>query len=135
MARGFSRMRRMTADLLFALIRCIRVIRVLFEFQINAECLNCLFIFLSSLRIIFAMASPDLQKASTPIRHRKLTIRSRFVKTATNEGMWTDCLPNQQLVDHHARLAKGGIGLTTIAHGAVNPDGRTNEWQMHFLES
>jgi 2,4-dienoyl-CoA reductase-like NADH-dependent reductase (Old Yellow Enzyme family) len=71
-----------------------------------------------------------MEKALTPITLRKLTIRNRFIKTATNEGMWENGLPSQRLVDHHARLAEGGIGLTTVAYGAVNPDGRTMETQM-----
>jgi 2,4-dienoyl-CoA reductase-like NADH-dependent reductase (Old Yellow Enzyme family) len=73
-----------------------------------------------------------MQKAFTPITLRNLTIRNRFIKTATNEGMWDDGLPTQNLVDHHARLAQGGIGLTTVAYGAVHPDGRTMEHQMYM---
>lgn len=71
-----------------------------------------------------------MQKAFTPITLRDLTIRNRFIKTATNEGMWENGLPSQNLIDHHARLAQGGIGLTTVAYGAVHPDGRTHETQM-----
>jgi 2,4-dienoyl-CoA reductase-like NADH-dependent reductase (Old Yellow Enzyme family) len=71
-----------------------------------------------------------MQKAFTPIKLRDLTLRNRFIKTATNEGMWTDGLPSQQLIDHHARLARGEVGMTTVAYGAVHPDGRTNETQM-----
>src|SRR5512138_1868833 len=71
-----------------------------------------------------------MQKAFTPIQLRQLALRNRFIKTATNEGMWSDGLPSQQLIDHHARIARGGVALTTVAYGAVNPDGRTNEWQM-----
>lgn len=71
-----------------------------------------------------------MQKAFTPIRLRKLIIRNRFIKTATNEGMWTDGLPSERLIAHHARLTQGGVGMTTVAYGAVNPDGRTNEIQM-----
>jgi 2,4-dienoyl-CoA reductase-like NADH-dependent reductase (Old Yellow Enzyme family) len=81
---------------------------------------------------ILAQILISMQKAFTPIKLRNLTLRNRFIKTATNEGMWTDCLPNQALVEHHARLARGGVGLTTVAYGAVNPDGRTNEWQMYM---
>jgi 2,4-dienoyl-CoA reductase (NADPH2) len=66
-----------------------------------------------------------MQKAFTPIKLRNLTIRNRFIKTATNEGMWENRLPSQRLADHHVRLAKGGIGITTVAYGAVNADGRT----------
>jgi 2,4-dienoyl-CoA reductase-like NADH-dependent reductase (Old Yellow Enzyme family) len=80
----------------------------------------------------FAKILSSMQKAFATIRLRNLTLRNRFIKTATNEGMWTDCLPSQQLTDHHARLAQGGIGLTTVAYGAVNPDGRTNETQMYM---
>jgi 2,4-dienoyl-CoA reductase-like NADH-dependent reductase (Old Yellow Enzyme family) len=80
----------------------------------------------------FAENLSTMQKAFTPIKLRSLTLRNRFIKTATNEGMWTDGLPSQQLVDHHARLAKGGVGMTTVAYGAVNPDGRTNETQMYM---
>jgi 2,4-dienoyl-CoA reductase-like NADH-dependent reductase (Old Yellow Enzyme family) len=73
-----------------------------------------------------------MQKAFTPITLRNLTIRNRFVKTATNEGMWENGLPSQKLVEHHARLAKGGIGLTTVAYGAISPDGRTMAGQMYM---
>ncbi len=76
--------------------------------------------------------SSFLFKAFSPIKLRKLELRNRFIKTATNEGMWTDNLPSQQLVDHHARLAKGGVALTTVAYGSVNPDGRTHETQMYM---
>ncbi len=73
-----------------------------------------------------------MQKAFTPITLGNLTIRNRFIKTATNEGMWENGLPSQKLVEHHARLAKGGVGLTTVAYGAVNPDGRTMAGQMYM---
>ncbi len=35
----------------------------------------------------------------------------------------TMVFPTQQLTDFHARNAEGGIALTTVAYGAVNPDG------------
>ncbi|HPI86190.1 MAG TPA: NADH:flavin oxidoreductase [Bacteroidales bacterium] len=73
-----------------------------------------------------------MEKAFTPITLGNLTIRNRFIKTATNEGMWENGLPAQSLIDHHARLAKGGVGLTTVAYGAVNADGRTMEHQMYM---
>ena len=60
-----------------------------------------------------------MQKAFTPIKLRDLTLRNRFIKTATNEGMWTDGLLSQQLIDHHARLARGGVGMTTVAYGGA----------------
>jgi 2,4-dienoyl-CoA reductase-like NADH-dependent reductase (Old Yellow Enzyme family) len=53
-----------------------------------------------------------MQKAFTPIKLRSLTLRNSFIKSATNEGLCNDGLPTPQLVEFHARLAKGGIGLT-----------------------
>lgn len=76
-----------------------------------------------------------MQKAFTPIQLSKLTLPNRFIKTATNEGMWADGLPSQQLADFHARMAKGGVALTTVAYGAVHPDGRTNETQIYMREA
>ncbi len=67
-----------------------------------------------------------------PIKLRNLTLKNRFIKTATNEGMWENGLPTQRLAEHHARLAEGGVGLTTVAYGAVNADGRTMEHQMYL---
>lgn len=73
-----------------------------------------------------------MEKAFTPITLGNLTIKNRFIKTATNEGMWENGLPSQKLVEHHACLAQEGVGLTTVAYGAVNADGRTMEHQMYM---
>jgi 2,4-dienoyl-CoA reductase-like NADH-dependent reductase (Old Yellow Enzyme family) len=73
-------------------------------------------------------------KAYTSFRLRSLELKNRFIKTATYEGMCDNGRPTQQLIDFHARNAAGGIALTTVAYGAVNPDGRTHEDQM-FLHS
>jgi len=78
------------------------------------------------------MSSPTREKAFTPFKLRSLTLKNRFVKTAANEGMIRDGLPSERLIEHHRRVAQGGIGLTTVAYGAVNPDGRTHETQMYL---
>lgn len=74
----------------------------------------------------------SLETAFTPFTLRKLTLRNRFIKTATYEGMGKDGFPTPQLIDFHARLARGGVGMTTVAYGAVNADGRTHEEQMYL---
>lgn len=73
-----------------------------------------------------------LHKAYTPIQLRGLELKNRFIKTATYEGMCDQGVPTQQLIDFHARNAEGGIALSTVAYGAVNPDGRTHEDQMYL---
>jgi 2,4-dienoyl-CoA reductase-like NADH-dependent reductase (Old Yellow Enzyme family) len=40
-----------------------------------------------------------------------------------------------QLIEHHRRLAQGGVGLTTVAYGAVSPEGRTNRRQLLIDDS
>jgi 2,4-dienoyl-CoA reductase-like NADH-dependent reductase (Old Yellow Enzyme family) len=64
-------------------------------------------------------------KALTPISLADLRLRNRVIKTATFEGMSPGGVPSQQLIEHHAALARGGVGMTTLAYCAVAPHGRT----------
>lgn len=54
-----------------------------------------------------------------------ITLRNRFVKAAANEGMTLDGAPTQAMVRHHRELARGGVGMTTVAYGAVSQLGRS----------
>ncbi len=54
-----------------------------------------------------------------------ITLRNRFIKAATNEGMSPGGTPSKQLVQFHERIAAGGVGMTTVAYCAVSPDGRS----------
>lgn len=71
--------------------------------------------------------------AFEPLRVGRLSLRNRIVKTATYEGMVVSGLPSEVLLRHHAELARGGVGMTTVAYCAVSPDGRTfaNQMVMH----
>ena len=60
-----------------------------------------------------------------------LRLKNSFIKSATFEGMYSDGIPNQQLIDHHVALAKGGVGMTTVSYGAVSADARTFDNQMY----
>ena len=72
------------------------------------------------------------ENAFSPFRVNQLQLRNRFIKTATYEGMYENGLPTQELINHHARLARGGVAMTTVAYGAVHPDGRTHSAQMYL---
>lgn len=61
-------------------------------------------------------------------------LKNCFIKTATYEGMYTDGLPNQKLIDHHVSMARGDVALTTVSYGAVSPEGRTFKDQMYINE-
>jgi 2,4-dienoyl-CoA reductase-like NADH-dependent reductase (Old Yellow Enzyme family) len=58
-----------------------------------------------------------------PARLGPLTLRNRFVKAATFEGLTRDQVVDDRLVEFHRRVAGGGVGLTTLAFCAVSPDG------------
>ena len=66
-----------------------------------------------------------MQQALTPLRVGPLTLRNRFIKAATNEGMARQGLPTKQSVKLHESMAQGGVGMTTLAYCAVSDDGRT----------
>jgi len=67
------------------------------------------------------MTHPALQ----PGRIASLELPNRFIKTATYEGMSPGGRVADALIEHHAGMARGGVGLTTVAYAAVCPDGRT----------
>jgi 2,4-dienoyl-CoA reductase-like NADH-dependent reductase (Old Yellow Enzyme family) len=81
-----------------------------------------------------AEARPLLAKALSPASLGRLRLRNRIVKTATYEGMTPHGAPSPALVRHHVELARGGVGLTTVAYCAVSPNGRTFGEQMWMRE-
>ncbi|MBS0000781.1 MAG: NADH:flavin oxidoreductase [Cyclobacteriaceae bacterium] len=74
------------------------------------------------------------QDPFSPIKLRKLLLKNRFIKSATYEGMYRGGMPAGQLIDFHTRIALGGVGMTTVAYGAVNNAGRTHDEQMYLHE-
>jgi 2,4-dienoyl-CoA reductase-like NADH-dependent reductase (Old Yellow Enzyme family) len=64
-------------------------------------------------------------KAFEPAPLGPLRLRNRLVKAATYEGMTPGGTPSDALITFHRELAAGGVAMTTVAYGAVSPDGRT----------
>jgi 2,4-dienoyl-CoA reductase-like NADH-dependent reductase (Old Yellow Enzyme family) len=60
-----------------------------------------------------------------PIQIGPITLRNRFVKSGANEAMTCEGAPSKALLKHHQELARGGVGMTTVAYGAVSKVGRT----------
>jgi 2,4-dienoyl-CoA reductase-like NADH-dependent reductase (Old Yellow Enzyme family) len=60
-----------------------------------------------------------------PVTIGPLTLRNRFIKSGANEAMCMDGFPTKALVKHHSDLARGGVGMTTVAYMAVAPEART----------
>jgi 2,4-dienoyl-CoA reductase-like NADH-dependent reductase (Old Yellow Enzyme family) len=70
-----------------------------------------------------------------PGRLGPLSLRNRFIKAATYEGMSPGGLPSPALVRLHRRLAEGGVAMTTVAYAAVDRDGRTFPDQLCLTEA
>ena len=76
----------------------------------------------------------ELAKAYQPMTLGPITLPNRFIKAGANENMSLRGLPTQALVKHHAELARGGVGLTTVAYLSVTKDGRTLPDQLWLSE-
>ena len=59
-----------------------------------------------------------------PAQLGPITLRNRIVKAATFEGVMPRGAVTDALVDFHVAVAKGGVGLTTLAYCAVSKGGR-----------
>jgi 2,4-dienoyl-CoA reductase-like NADH-dependent reductase (Old Yellow Enzyme family) len=68
---------------------------------------------------------PRTSPAFAPLRIGPLTLRNRFIKSATNEGSARGGIPSRRLAKFHEDIAAGGVAMTTVAYCAVAPDGRT----------
>jgi 2,4-dienoyl-CoA reductase-like NADH-dependent reductase (Old Yellow Enzyme family) len=75
------------------------------------------------------------EKPFSPAPLGSLTLRNRLIKSATSEGLTPAGMPGDALAAFHTRLGEGGIGMTTVAYCAVEPDGRLHENQMHMHEA
>lgn len=59
----------------------------------------------------------------TPYRLGPVTLRNRVIRSAAFESMGKDFGPTEMLKDYHVSVARGGVGMTTLAYAAVNRGG------------
>ena len=59
----------------------------------------------------------------TPYTLGPLTLRNRTIRSAAFESMGKDFGPTEQLKQYHLAVARGGIGMTTLAYASVNRSG------------
>jgi 2,4-dienoyl-CoA reductase-like NADH-dependent reductase (Old Yellow Enzyme family) len=65
------------------------------------------------------------ERLFTPLQLGPVALRNRFIRAGANEGMVFNGAPSKALVEHHRAQAAGGLGMTTVAYGAVSKVGRT----------
>ena len=73
-------------------------------------------------------------KIFTPVTFGPLTLRNRTIRSAAFENMCHGNKPSQDLFNYHTAVAKGGIGMTTIAYAAVNRSGVSFDGQLWMRE-
>ena len=78
------------------------------------------------------MPRPDV---FDPFELGPVRLRNRVVKAATFEGRTPGALVSDALVGFHAEIARGGVGMTTMAYVAVSPEGRTHRDQVFLREA
>ena len=62
-------------------------------------------------------------KLFTPYQMGPVTLRNRTIRSAAFESMGKDFNPTQKLKDYHVSVAKGGVGMTTLAYASINRSG------------
>ncbi|MDD3280363.1 MAG: NADH:flavin oxidoreductase [Bacteroidales bacterium] len=70
----------------------------------------------------------------TPYQLGPVTLRNRTIRSAAFENMCYDNKPSQDLFDYHVNVAKGGVGMTTVAYAAVNRSGLSFKGQLWMRE-
>ena len=66
----------------------------------------------------------------TPARLGGLELRNRVIRAGCFEGMCQEGAVTPALVEHHRRVAQGGVGMTTVAYCSVSYDGRAFGHEM-----
>ena len=59
-----------------------------------------------------------------------MTLRNRTIRSAAFESMCPGHEPSQMLYDYHTSVARGGVGMTTVAYAAVEKSGLSFDRQL-----
>ncbi len=75
---------------------------------------------------------PTAPDPLTPASIGRSRYATRVIKSATFEGVTTDALVTDKTDRLHVALGRGGVGMTTVAHLAMSPEGRTERNQIYW---
>ena len=70
----------------------------------------------------------------TPVRIGPVTLRNRVIRSAAFENMAYSNSPSQDLKDYHVAVARGGVGMTTLAYASVCRSGLSFDGQLWMRE-
>ena len=63
-----------------------------------------------------------------------VTLRNRIIRSAAFENMAYGNRPSKDLFDYHTAVARGGVGMTTVAYAAVCQSGLSFDGQLWMRE-
>ena len=75
-----------------------------------------------------------LTQCFTPKNLNGLSLKNRFIKAGTFEGMSPMGTVSPALAEFHNRIAEGGVAMTTIGYCAIENDGRLHENMLYMHE-
>jgi len=70
----------------------------------------------------------------TPCKIGPITLRNRTIRSAAFENMAHGNRPTKELFDYHTAVARGGIGMTTVAYASVCQSGLSFDGQLWLRE-
>ena len=70
----------------------------------------------------------------TPLTIGPVTLRNRVIRSAAFENMAYRNSPSRDLADYHIAVARGGVGMTTLAYASVNRSGLSFDGQLWMRE-
>jgi len=74
-------------------------------------------------------------KLFSPYTLGPVTLRNRFIRSAAFENMARANRPTQELQDYHVSVARGGVGMTTVAYCAVDLSGVSFDGQLYVQDA
>ena len=73
-------------------------------------------------------------KLFTPYQLGPITLRNRIIRSAAFENMARANMPTKELQDYHVSVARGGVGMTTVAYCAVDLSGVSFDGQLYVRD-
>ena len=70
----------------------------------------------------------------SPVKIGPVTLRNRVIRSAAFENMAYGNSPSQDLYDYHTAVARGGVGMTTLAYASVSRSGLSFDGQLWMRE-
>lgn len=70
----------------------------------------------------------------TPVRIGPVELRNRVIRSAAFENMAYGNSPSEDLYNYHTAVARGGVGMTTLAYASVNRSGLSFDGQLWMRE-